>query len=128
VTLGEHVLVGVRKWGVAVVEPEESAEKPPTYYGIIQGLTAKKGDADGPAIVVWTATYEQRHGLLSNMGFWALGGSDDAQKVWEPYFNNLIKSLPPGAKVHWDPAIFRKPNMTTNPWKAEVDKLMEQNK
>ena len=64
VTLGNHMIVGSRQWGVKIL-------------------------GDGRSVLVWTSAYEQRHGWLTDRGFWNLGGQSDMRTIWGTYLNNI---------------------------------------
>jgi hypothetical protein len=85
VTLGNHMIVGVRHWEV---------------FGRLEGKSA--------VVTVGTTAWEQRSSVATNVGF-SLGGRSQIATIWDTYLANIAKAALQGRKGTWEalPAIWR---------------------
>jgi hypothetical protein len=95
VTLGNHMVVGKRKWFV----------------------TAGEENLDGTLTVeVCTETYEQRNGWLTDRGFWMVGGKTEMENLWAVYLNNVAKANACNCKYSKVNTVTTNVN-SPNPWR-----------
>ena len=81
VTLGNHMLVGVRQWHVKASRQKES------WSGGYHSISA--GDA---ILRVSTSAWEQRSGFGLNLGYWSTG-QDQAKQLWSFYLNAIVRQV-----------------------------------
>lgn len=102
VTLGNHMIVGIRKWHVT------------TTFKDGQGIVYLK-----------TAAWEQRNGWLNDQGFWHGSGLDAMRSVWNNHLNavgeNVQKQFPAGSwwKATSSEQPLLRPSNSPNPWKGK---------
>ena len=100
-TLGNHMLIGVRKWHV----------------------TAAFQNGQG-VVTLSTAAWEQRNSLPNDAGFWYGGGLSATHKIWQNYLDSigqgLEKQFPSGVwwTSHSSPQPLELPSDSPNPWKG----------
>jgi hypothetical protein len=110
-TLGNHMIVGIRKWGVYEVfnDTTDSHEL---------GTVASQG------VGIWTAAWEQRNNWFTDLGFSTMG-KEDMEAVWKNYITNIGNNLKTSnavvtvsdyADANSGKAYISLPPGTPNPW------------
>ena len=79
-TLGQHMLVGMRKWGVDL-------KKAKSGECLTDGTFSAK-----QVIVVWTESWDRPNGWTNRLGMWA-AGSESQLEIWEQYLRNIRQAI-----------------------------------
>jgi hypothetical protein len=78
VTLGHHMIVGIRQWQVS------TRNAPRNILNF--------ANRDDHLVVVQTTAWEQRNGLITDLGFKAVG-KEDMMDVWHNYLGEIARDL-----------------------------------
>ena len=106
VTIGDHPLVGVRKWW-----PEKAGELLSSSGGIVD---------------IITEAYERKSGLFNRFGYW-LAGPYGQNDMWLTYLQNIAtywKGNYNASVVEWE-AKHNRVSGTQNPFRAELPAALQ---